>query len=285
MIVTTAKMLQDAKKGGYAIPAINTQGGNYDIIWAICQAAQEMASPIILAHYVSTGGFSGHDWFVNVAKWCANKVSVPVAIHLDHGEDFDICMHALNFGFTSIMFDGSKCSVEENAKKSNEIIKVSKSLGIPVETEIGELARVSPKGTPQPKTELINVEEIRRYLSLCTPDSLAIGIGNLHGFYTETPDIRIDILEDVRKFTDIPFVLHGCTGMNEDLIRQAISHGVAKINFGTQVRHQYIEHYQEGINTTDYHQGHPWKISQFAAEKLVSDIRSIIELSGSKNMA
>ena len=87
MLTTSKEMLLEASKNGYAVPAINTQGGNYDIIWAICKAAEDLRSPIILAHYVSTGAYSGHDWFVNVCKWCASKVSVPVAIHLDHGAD------------------------------------------------------------------------------------------------------------------------------------------------------------------------------------------------------
>ena len=89
MLTTSKEMLQQAAANGYAVPAINTQGGNYDIIWAVCKAAEDLGSPIMLAHYVSTGAYSGHDWFVNVCKWCASKVSVPVAIHLDHGVVFE----------------------------------------------------------------------------------------------------------------------------------------------------------------------------------------------------
>ena len=101
MLTTNLANLQKASREGYAIPAINTQGGNYDIIMACCKAAQEMESPIILAHYVSTGAFSGNDFFVNVAKWCAGKVSVPCSIHLDHGADFATCMGALKLGWTA----------------------------------------------------------------------------------------------------------------------------------------------------------------------------------------
>ena len=86
MLVTSKEMLEKARREHYAVPAMNTQGGNYDIIWAICRAAEEMYSPAILAHYVATGAYSGDDWFVEVCKWCANKVSVPIAIHLDHGD-------------------------------------------------------------------------------------------------------------------------------------------------------------------------------------------------------
>ena len=115
MLVNNLEQMQRATREGYAIPAINTQGGNYDIIMAICRAAEEMRSPVILAHYVACGEYSGHDWFVQVAKWCADRVSVPVSIHLDHGNDFDICMQALKLGFTSVMIDGSTLPVAENA--------------------------------------------------------------------------------------------------------------------------------------------------------------------------
>ena len=146
MLVTNRENLIKAAKSGYAIPALNTQGGNYDIIWAACRAAEEMKSPVILAHYVSTGAYSGHDWFVEVCKWCAGKVSVPVSIHLDHGADFDICMEALKLGFTSLMIDGSEKSVEENAAMTNEVLKVAKCFGVPVEAEIGELLRLDQMG-------------------------------------------------------------------------------------------------------------------------------------------
>ncbi len=94
----------------------------------------------------------------------------------------------------------------------------------------------------------------------------------------------MDVLRDVSKFTDIPLVLHGCTGMSEDIIKEAIQLGVAKINFGTEIRYKYVEHYQEGLQTMN-HQGHSWKLSQFACEKLVDDVKKIINLSGSAGKA
>ena len=181
MLTTSKQMLIDASQNGYAVPAINTQGGNYDIIWAICKAADDLRSPVMLAHYVSTGAYSGHDWFVNVCRWCADKVSVPVAIHLDHGDGFPICMEALKLGFTSLMIDGSTKPIEENAAMTNEVIKVAKCFGVPVEAEIGELLRLDNMGAVMENKNIVNPEEVRRFLTLCQPDSLAIGIGNAHG--------------------------------------------------------------------------------------------------------
>lgn len=280
MLVNTKQMLEDAKANCYAVPAINTQGGNYDIIWGICKAAQESRSPVILAHYVSTGAYSGHDWFVNVCKWCANKVDVPVAIHLDHGDGFDICMEALKLGFTSVMIDASVYPVEENAKLTNEVIRVAHDFDVPVEAEIGELMRLAPDGSFTGNKNIANPEDVRKYLDLCQPDSLAIGIGNAHGFYKGEPEIHLEVMEKVRQFSDVPFVLHGCTGMSQDIIKESIKLGVAKINFGTQIRYQYVEHYKDGIENMD-HQGHSWKLSQYASDKLCEDVKKIIELSGS----
>ena len=180
MLTNNLEQLKKASREGYAIPAINTQGGNYDIIWAICKAAEELHSPVILAHYVSTGAFSGNDWFVNVAKWCANKVSVPVSIHLDHGDGFPICMEALRLGFTSVMIDGSTKPIEENAALTQSVVNVARCFGVPVEAEIGELQRLD-NGVVQENKNVADPEQVRRFLELCSPDTLAIGIGNAHG--------------------------------------------------------------------------------------------------------
>ena len=283
MLTTSREMLLDASKNGYAVPAINTQGGNYDIIWAICKAAEELKSPVMLAHYADTGAYSGHDWFVNVCKWCAAKVSVPVAIHLDHGADFDICMQALKLGFTSLMIDGSTKPIEENAAITNEVIKVAKCFGVPVEAEIGELLRLDNTGVVMENKNIVDPEEVRQFLGLCQPDSLAIGIGNAHGYYKGEPDIHLEVLEAAGEITDIPLVLHGCTGMREDIIKQAIRLGVAKINFGTEIRYKYVQHYEEALKTD--HQGHSWKLSQMANEALTEDVKNIIRLAGSEGRA
>ena len=279
MLTNNLEQLKKASREGYAIPAINTQGGNYDIIMGICKAAEEMRSPIILAHYVSTGAFSGHDWFVNVAKRCANKVSVPVSIHLDHGDGFPICMEALRLGFTSVMIDGSTRPIEENAALTQSVVDVAKYFDVPVEAEIGELQRLD-NGVVQENKNVADPQQVREFLSLCSPDTLAIGIGNAHGYYKGKPDIHLEVLEAVRQFTDIPLVLHGCTGMEESVIKDAIKLGVAKINFGTEIRYKYVQHYQEALEQLN-HQGHSWKLSQFANEALTKDVENIIRLSGS----
>ncbi|MEG1806042.1 MAG: class II fructose-bisphosphate aldolase [Clostridia bacterium] len=283
MLVTTKEMLEKARKSNYAVPAINTQGGNYDIIRACCLAAEEMQSPIILAHYVSTGAYAGHDWFYEVGKWMANKVNVPVAIHLDHGDSTAICKECLDIGFTSIMYDGSLLSVEENAKNTNEVIEMSHKKGVPVEAEIGELLRLDDIKKGIQSTNTVKVEDVKRFLELCHPDSLAIGIGNAHGYYTDTPNIRLEILEEVCKFTDIPLVLHGCTGMSHDIIKKSLNMGISKINFGTQIRFQYMEHLAKALE--EEKNGRSFIAMKNASDWLKEDVKKIIELSNSQGQA
>lgn len=130
---------------------------------------------------------------------------------------------------------------------------------------------------------MASIDDVRKFLELCQPDSLAIGIGNAHGYYKGEPDIHLEVLEAAGEITDIPLVLHGCTGMREDIIKQAIRLGVAKINFGTEIRYKYVQHYEEALKTD--HQGHSWKLSQMANEALTEDVKNIIRLAGSEGRA
>jgi ketose-bisphosphate aldolase len=214
----------------------------------------------------------------------ANQVSVPVAIHLDHGESFERCMEMLQLGFTSIMYDGSSLQVEENARKTEEVAKVCRCFGVPLEAEIGELARLTDQGKQLGTSNITSPESVRQYLELCNPDMLAIGIGNAHGFYNGPVDIRVDVLEECRSFTETPFVLHGCTGMDDALVKRAIKSGVAKINFGTQIRCQHINYMKEGL-AQGVDEGHGWKLSSYVEKRLQENVKEIICLAGSQGKA
>jgi ketose-bisphosphate aldolase len=284
MLVSTKEMLQDARRNHYAVAAINTQGGQYDIIRAIVDAAEKKKAPVILAHYESTGAYSGNEWFFENARYLANKVSVPVGIHLDHGSSFGICMEALKLGFTSIMYDASEKTIEQNIEESNEIIRIAHAFNVPVEVEIGALQRLDDGMATDVDTNIVSSKTVIGFLDKCRPDSLAIGIGNAHGFYRETPNLRLDILDDVSKHSDIPLVLHGCTGMDDNQVKEAIRKGISKINYGTLIRSKYVEFLKEGIQNLD-HQDHTWKISRYASAKLTKVVEEIIELSGSEGKA
>ena len=166
----------------------------------------------------------------------------------------------------------------------NEVIKVAHAIDIPVEAEIGELARLDDNGNIIECSNIADVDNVKKYLESCHPDSLAIGIGNAHGFYKGPVDIKVDILRQCREFTDIPFVLHGCTGMDEETVKKSIEYGVAKINFGTQIRYQYVDYVRQGLEEK-VDQGHAWRLSRYASDKLKDDVKKLILLAGSENKA
>ena len=283
MLVNAAEMLKNAEAGHYALGAFNTN--NLEWTLSILQAAEEAKSPLIMQ---CTGGaakwMGGYKVCADMVKAAveALNITVPVALHLDHGS-YEDCFKCIEAGFTSIMYDGSALSVEENARNTNQVIEFCHAKGVPVEAEIGEIGRLDANGVNQNRTNIADPEQVRKYLQLCRPDSLAVGIGNAHGFYKTEPEIHLEVLEQVRAFTDIPFVLHGCTGMNEDMVRKSLEYGVAKINFGTQVRHNYMTYLREGC-AMDF-QDHAWKLSQYAEGRLREDIKDIIRLAGSEGRA
>lgn len=280
MLVTLRKLMKDAREKGYAVPSINTQGGNYDIIRACVEAAEEANSPMILAMHAANVNYYGTYWFAKVALHFAEMTPVPVAIHLDHADTFDACMRAIKCGFTSVMLDCSKDSIDDNIRKTNQIIRCAHAVGISVEAEIGELQRVDADGVAIENKNIASVEDVKRFATNCRPDVLAVGIGNAHGFHTGEPDIRLDVLEAIRATTDIPLALHDSTGMAEEVVRNSIDLGINKINFDTLVRHRYMEHYKEGIETLE-HKDHSWMVAKYAEEKLKTTIQDIITLVGS----
>jgi len=279
MIVTAAELMADAQEKKYAVPAINTQAGNYDIIRACVEAAEEMGSPMMLAMYVANIHYYGMDGFAQTARFLGEKSTKPVVIHLDHGDTFENCCKAVNLGFTSVMLDCSSDSIDDNIKKTNDVIRMAHATGVSVEAEVGELQRLDAAEVTE-NQNLANVADVQKFVANCQPDMLAVGIGNAHGFYKGEPNIRLDVLQDIRNITDIPLVLHGSTGMAEDIVREAIEIGICKINFGTLIRHKYMEFYKEGIDTLD-HSSHSWKVAQYACGKLKDVVKEIITLSGS----
>lgn len=284
MIVNMKEMLTKANAGHYAIPAINTQGGSYDITWAICKAAEEMNSAIILAHYDSCSPYAGLDYFVEISRWCANKVNVPVAIHLDHGASVDLCKKAIDLGCTSVMYDGSALSIEENARNTNEVLAYAASRDVSVEAEIGRLFRNDLATVEEVQKSYADVEEVKQFLSITTPDALALAIGNAHGFYMENPELHFEVLDQVREFSNVPFVLHGGTGIAINDVQKTISKGVTKVNIGTDVRCNYVKYISEAIEKMGL-QEHAWKIQVNATERLTEDVKHYIKMCGSINKA
>ena len=281
MLCTMKELLEQAARRNAAVGAFSAY--TMEAVKGIVQAAEQTQTPVILQIAESRFPYAPFELMGPMMVNAAKKASVPVAVHLDHGQHLETVQRALELGFTSVMIDGSTKPIEENAALTQSVVNVAKYFDVPVEAEIGELQRLD-NGVVQENKNVADPEQVRRFLELCSPDTLAIGIGNAHGYYKGKPDIKLEVLREVRKFTDIPLVLHGCTGMDESIVKEAIGLGVAKINFGTEIRYKYVQHYEEALRELD-HQGHSWKLSQYASNALCEDVKKIIRLSGSEGKA
>ena len=282
-LVTTKPLVDKAFANGYAIAAMNSNGGNYDIMRACLETAAERRAPFIINVYAKNGRYAGLGYVAHSAKWLIDQFApdLPVAIHLDHGQTFADCVDAVRAGFTSIMCDGSDLPLEENIALTQKVVEIAQAVGVSVEAELGQLLH----GEADPDSPLlVQVEEVQQFIAAVKVDMLAIAIGNSHGYYKGEPQINLDRLKEVRAVTDLPLVLHGCTGMSESIVKECVSLGMAKINFGTMLRNNYLKYYNQAYTESD-HQGHPWRCMQYAKDKLKDDVRWILGLTGSGGKA
>jgi ketose-bisphosphate aldolase len=278
--INAKELIKKAYDNGYAIPAFNTQGGHYDISRAIVETAAEEKAPVILMAYEANLEYTGYDGFSAIGRHLVDKYSATVILHLDHASCMANLRAAAEAGFDSLMIDYSKKPLEENISITCQALELAEQYSVAVEAELGELQRND--GVASIKSQnLVDPKDVAVFLGRAKPDMLAIGIGNAHGFYKGEPNIRIDLLEKVRDTAKgIPLVLHGTTGIPDQIVKDCISRGIAKVNFGTLIRFKYLEYFTAGLNGAVDHNNHTWKISKYAMETLKNDIRSIIHLTG-----
>jgi fructose-bisphosphate aldolase class II len=197
-------------------------------------AAEARHAPVIIALYTGIMDRPGTQALACYVRERATKSPVPVSLMLDHGAGFEVCMQAITYGFTDIMFDGSKLPFEENVAKTKEIVRAGHALGVAVEAELGHVGQGADydqfgsqrKGFTEPKM-------VERFVAETGVDFLAIAIGNAHGVYKGEPDIDIELLKRIRSCTDVPLVLHGGSGIYPDQFRACIREGIAKVNIAT----------------------------------------------------
>ena len=239
-LVSAKEMLEKARNGKYAVGQFNIN--NLEWTKSILQTAEELKSPVILG--VSEGAGKYMTGFKTVAAMVKAmieelKITVPVALHLDHGS-YEGCYKCIEAGFSSIMFDGSHFPIEENVAKTKELVKVCAEKGLSLEAEVGSIG--GEEDGVGGLGECADPDECKRIADLGVT-ILAAGIGNIHGKYPANwPGLRFDVLEKIKAKTgDMPLVLHGGTGIPTDMIKKAISLGVAKINVNTECQLSFQE--------------------------------------------
>lgn len=233
-LVSMKEMLEKAKTGKYAVGQFNLN--NLEFTQAILQAAQEEQSPVICGVSEGAGRYmGGFETVVAIVKGLMKEygVTVPVAIHLDHGSGFDKCMQAMNAGFTSVMIDGSSLPLEENIALTQKVVEAAHAIGVSVEAELGRVGG-QEDDVIVPEEVYAIPAECEKLVAETNVDCFAPALGSVHGPYKGEPNLGFKEMEEVMNLTSVPLVLHGGTGIPTNDIQHAISLGTAKINVNTE---------------------------------------------------
>ena len=241
MIVTGAELLIQAKRGGYAVPAFNVD--NLESVLGVLNAVEKTCKPTIIQTIPKTlkyGGISAYSSLVRALY----KDGADIAIHLDHGGDVKICEDCINAGYSSVMIDGSMLSFEENIALTKSVVALAHARGISVEAELGT---IGGKEETEGQIKYTEVEEAKEFVERTRVDSLAIGVGTAHGVYKGEPRIAIDRIKEIANVVDVPLVLHGASGLSDEVIRACIDAGISKINFATHLRQAFTDGLKKGL--------------------------------------
>jgi ketose-bisphosphate aldolase len=242
MYATTKDLLYRAANGGYAVGAFNAE--NAEMVWAIIAAAEECRAPVIIQTTPGTLNYLGPGYFAGMARSAAEEASIPVALHLDHGSSFELAARCLEAGYSSIMIDGSKLSYEENVALTARVCKAAGDKGVPVEGELG-IVGGKEDDTHAGAIKYTDPAQAADFASRTGVSSLAIAIGTSHGFYNTAPILDLDLITATRKFVAIPLVMHGASGLEDEIVSRAVGLGMAKVNFATELRGVYTKAVRE----------------------------------------
>ncbi len=242
MLVTLSELLKDAKEKKYAVGAFNVP--NLEAIRAVIQAAEELGSPVILQHAEVHENLISLEEIGPIMLQYAKTASVPVAVHLDHGASFEMCVKAIRLGFTSVMYDASSKEYAVNLAESKEIVKIAHAAGVSVEAELGHIftsAIGGGEGRGSDSSEdYEDLDDVytdpalaKSFVEETGVDCLAIGFGTVHGVYLKEPKLDLNRILQIKEKIDVPFVMHGGSGVSEENYRTAIKNGICKINYYT----------------------------------------------------
>ena len=281
-LVTTNEMLKKAQEGHYAVGAFNVE--NMEMVMAVLKAAEEMNSPVIMQTTPSTVKYAGLDYYLAMVRAAAERTTVPVAMHLDHGNSFDLAMQALRTGYTSIMIDGSHESFEDNIALTRRVTDACAPSGISVEAELGKVGGKEDDLVADHDSPYTDPQQAKEFAERTNVTSLAVAIGTAHGFYKGTPKLDFERLSAIREVVSIPLVLHGASGVPDDAVRESIKRGICEVNFATELRVAFSngvkKYLAENPDAFD-----PKKYSAVGMEYVTELVKEKISVCGSEGQA
>lgn len=231
-MITLKEILDDTEKG-YAIGQFNVH--NLEYVQGVVEAARATQSPVIIGITERPLRYYGLDYLVNTVKAAEKNCSVPLCLHLDHGDNLAVVFECIEAGFSSVMYDGSHLSLEDNIQNTKLVVKRAKEYGIYAEAELGELQGIED-GKESTGSTLTAPDEAEYFVKETGISALAVAIGTAHGFYSGEPKLDFERLKAIRDRVDIPLVLHGGSGVPEKSIKKAIKIGISKVNVGTELK-------------------------------------------------
>jgi ketose-bisphosphate aldolase len=283
MKLLNAKQICDvAAAKGFGVPALNNNGGSYDIGRAIIESAQELQSPLIIAEYEPNLEYCGYDHAGAIIRMHAADTTIPIAIALDHGKTPQSVMRAVRAGFTHVMIDYADKPMDQNIRGTQQIIDLVRPLGISVEAEIGHIIKSSDDSKQRAAT--VSVEETKEFASKVDVDLLAVANGSTHGIFKEQHGMDFRLIPKLRAAAKMPLVQHGTCGISMSDITKLVKAGMTKINFGEGIRMNYIKYFNEFSQTLN-HEHHAWRIARAAKDRLKEDLKDIIRACGSEGKA
>lgn len=279
MLVSMKKMLQAANAGHYAVGSFNV--ANFEMMDTVIRVAAECQSPVIVSTSSAEARYFDPAVAYSMANALAHKYKTPIVLHLDHGDSFEMAMQCIRAGYTSVMYDGSHHALAKNIEITKEVVRAAHAVGVSVEGEVGRIQGVEDDLTvSEHDAALSDVGEATHFAKETGVDTLAVAIGNAHGFYKHEPKLDFERLRAIRESTGIPIVLHGGTGIPADQIKQAIGLGIAKINIASKVRRAYMYSLYDALtpnpNTTDVRE-----IMQAGKLAMATEIKASMEMLGS----
>jgi fructose-bisphosphate aldolase class II len=271
MIESVKEILTKAREGGYAVGAFNTT--NLETTKAIIEAAKEMRSPVIVQVTEKTMNYTGGRQIFNMIK---NEVEfyapeIPVGIHLDHGKSFEIVERAIEIGFTSVMYDGSRKEYVDNLATTKKIAEFSHERGIDIQAELGNVPYIGEGGVGEVDWDkyMTNPEQAKAFVEETGADTLAVAIGNAHGFFIEKETPDFERLAKIRSLIDVPIVLHGASDWEDGKAKKAIEAGVSCFNVDTATRMAFVNNLVKAVHEQKH------QIS-FDLRKLLGDARESV---------
>ena len=228
-LCTLRDLLPRARREGYAVGAFSV--ANMEMVAAIVEAAESLDAPVILQ--LAQGRLNGSPLHLMAPMMlsAARSARVPVAVHLDHGSTLPVIRQALDWGFTSVMYDGSSLPLEENIENTLRVMEMAKKTGASVEAELGSIGRTEEGG--EAPVCIARAEDCTAFLKAAPVDALAVAIGNSHGLYAAAPQLHFEVIEALKKETNTPFVFHGGTGISQEEFRRMGPMGISKVNIAT----------------------------------------------------